>query len=149
MTDQPLTPDEQAELERIQVQMMRNESPRERLERARNWSVGEKPRAAATETTAKQSPGPWSWRSDGSGDYYGLLGPDGAEVLSVGQSWSEEAWICVSPANAALIAAAPELLKAAAALAQFCSDDWDNFSRDSGRISLLEQLEAAIDKATT
>lgn len=73
---------------------------------------------------AKHTPGPWEWVKDSDG--IAFLKGGGLYVLSPEFSADDErvhvdTWLDVSDANAALIAAAPELLKALTGLVTFFS----------------------------
>lgn len=70
----------------------------------------------------KYTPGPWEWQEDKwNGGYAGLHGPDGQSVLypchrndgDTGDAWFDiDDADSLSPANARLIVAAPDLLEA-------------------------------------
>ena len=111
--------------------------------------------------TTKHTPGPWHWTTGDEATHAELL-PDGApeiahdSILYHGADWS------IKPANARLIAAAPEtaaererlkalnaeLLEAAkAALAKICGDGWDGSLGHHPDNPLPTQLRRAIAKA--
>lgn len=96
----------------------------------------------------KHTPGPWSYEYDncdnGTGQRYSLSGPNGRDLLhfSYNSSSAEEA---EKKANARLMAAAPELLRAArSALGVLSGLDMNK----SSLVSALAGLRVAIAKAT-
>jgi hypothetical protein len=102
----------------------------------------------------EHTPGPWEWSGGLSDSYYRLVAPNAdyreRNVLEVveGTVYSEyssdSAYIDATPANARLIAAAPDLLDA---LEEFCGG---LFSYPPGSIGdeVLQKAKAAIAKAT-
>ncbi len=61
---------------------------------------------------SQSTPKPWEWREAYADEYeQDLFGPDGDLVLTASAEFNHPAWIEVSDADKALIAAAPEMLE--------------------------------------
>lgn len=106
---------------------------------------------------AKHTPGPWSIGAEGTGN---MDHPCTIPVQSLDSRYVAEVWADVADkpakANAALIAAAPELLEALKAARtnvayahqpENCGDHCRNNCRDCVLRNTLEEIDAAIAKA--
>jgi hypothetical protein len=100
-----------------------------------------------TEQDRNVSPGPWKWITDrrlSLGYLPALWGADGAPVLTLGNAKYPAPGHVPSEADARLIAAAPDLLAAAKAVAAARGGDHEAVLK---QIDALAQLQAAIAKA--
>ena len=101
---------------------------------------------------SKHTPGPWTWLPTDAKDRDVLVGAAGKKVLWPVSGWDKAdlgirtgAWGCEEvEANAALIAAAPDLLEALVASMPFIRSELNGSSDED----ILRQCEAAIAKAT-
>jgi hypothetical protein len=96
--------------------------------------------------TATHTPGPWFWTQDRSGYPTSLRRSGSGEVvIQPDNTPGEHAWVDVSEADAALIAAAPDLLEALTALRDEVSgvDQWWGKLREAA-----DAADAAIRKAS-
>lgn len=97
---------------------------------------------------SQHTPGPWEWAKDRDDEFTFLKG-DGRYVLSPECVSTGYTWVSVSDADASLIAAAPELLKALKAC-RSCIDelmgDSDPLEETSALIA-CQLASAAIAKA--
>ena len=94
----------------------------------------------------KHTPGPWRWRMHGASGDTKLVGSNEVPLV-----WQDRHWQCPSQdANAALIAAAPDLLAACEKyieLEDWQDDDPRGAVTDVDYAEVAEMLRAAIAKA--
>jgi len=91
---------------------------------------------------SEHTPGPWEWAKNAMGNVYTDLGsPLNDDVWPVLEA--EDYYVCMSDANARLIAAAPELLAVVEELVE-SADYWSEYFVPIG---IVDRMKGAIAKA--